>query len=559
MLRYLKISNLAIIDEVEVDFAEGFNVLTGETGAGKSILIGALNLLLGAKASPDLVRTDAEEAYVEGLFEVGEGELLHRDLDEIDCSAGELIISRRIFRAGRSRSYINGHLATQSQLRSVGTSLVSIFGQHEHQVLLDREVHTDILDTVAGLQELREQTRIAHDGWTAAERSLESARRRLRELELAAEENAKTAEELTKASLVPGEEKELESERETLRHAVQIREKAFEAYEALYSRSGSLLEGLADVKKSAEFLASADPRLAGLRENLEDAIYRLEDVAMEFREATQSARSDPARLESIEERMALIRRLKRKHSTDLAGLLELQETLSQEEGEILDVRARVRKWEKEAAARCDNYHATAGTLSDARRAAAGKLEEAMKEELKELAMPGAVFTVMFEPLSDKRSSASGMEKAEFLLTANPGETPRPLARIASGGELSRIMLALKALQVDSIGAATVIFDEVDAGIGGHTATAVANRLERVAQHQQVLCVTHLHQIAALARHHLSVRKHVTKGRTRTQVKPLDREERVEELARMLGASKGAEAAMEHVRQLMEMPAAEVSN
>lgn len=558
MLRYLKISNLAIIDELEVDFADGFNVLTGETGAGKSILIGALNLLLGAKASPDLVRTDAEEAYVEGLFEIDDGALLPRGLDQIDCAAGELIVSRRIFRTGRSRSYINGCLATQAQLRSAGNSLVSIFGQHEHQVLMDREVHTGILDTVGGLQELCGRTRATHEAWTASERSLEAARRRLRELELVAEENAKTAEELAEASLVSGEEEELRSERETLRHAVQIREKAFEAYETLYSRSGSLLESLADVKKSTDFLASANPRLTGLRENLDDAIYRLEDVAMELRETAQSARSDPARLEAIEERLALIRRLKRKHSTDLDGLLELQEALSQEAGETLDVRAQVRKWEKDAAARRDDYRTAAQALTEARQTAAANLEDAMKNELKELAMPGAVFSVMLQSLGKDQGSPAGMEKAEFLLTANPGEAPRPLARIASGGELSRIMLALKTLQVDTLGAPTVIFDEVDAGIGGHTATAVAKRLERVARHQQVLCVTHLHQIAALARHHLSVRKHVKKGRTRTEVKPLTREERVEELARMLGASKGAEAAREHVKRLMEMPAAEVS-
>lgn len=558
MLRYLKISNLAIIDEVEVEFADGFNVLTGETGAGKSILIGALNLLLGEKISPDLIRTDADEAYVEGLFEIAEDELVARDLDQIDFSAGELILARRIFRSGRSRALINGHLATQAQLQTLGRSLVSIFGQHEHQVLLDPDEHTEILDRVGGLCELCEQTAGAHDSLVRSEKALETARHRIRELEETAKENAAIAEELDEVCLRAGEEDELETERETLSKAVQIREKAYEAYETLYARSGSLLEGFSDVRKAVEFLAGVNPRLTGLRENLEDVIYRLEDVAMELRGVAQSAQSNPARLEIIEERLALIRRLKRKHSTDLEGLLELQESLSQEAGEILDVRAQVKRLEKEAAAERETYFTTAQALSDARKEAAGHLQEAMESELKELAMPQAIFTVVFESFDETRGSAKGMEKAEFFLTANPGEAPRPLARIASGGELSRIMLALKALQVDRLGASTVIFDEVDAGIGGHTATAVGTRLERVAQRQQVLCVTHLHQIAAMANHHISVHKYVRKGRTRTEVRPLNQDERVEEITRMLGASKGSDAVKEHVRRLMEIPAAEVS-
>jgi DNA repair protein RecN (Recombination protein N) len=559
MLRYLKISHLAIIDKVEVEFHEGFNVLTGETGAGKSIIIGALDLLLGSKASPDLIRAGEEEAQVEALFEVPEGAALPDDVEYDREGVGELILTRRFGRSGRSRCSVNGNLCTVGMLRAAGRALVSIFGQHEHHVLLDPAEHADILDRFGGLEDKRTETARAFAAWSKSGRDLARADKTLDDLERRERENAESVDELTKATLKPGEDEKLLSERDILKNAVQIREKAFDAYHNLYAKSGSLIEGLSEVRKAVDYLAAADSRFAHMHENLDDAVYRLEDVALELRGVTESVRSDPARLEGIEERLTLIRRLKKKYGRDVEGLIAHLEILAEEAGDILEARNAVKNLKVRVAQAKDEYFSVARDLAAARHEAARKLEAAMKEELKELAMAGASFTVSFTDLGESGASAGGTESLEFFLTSNPGEDARPLARIASGGELSRIMLALKALQVGGGGTSTVIFDEVDTGIGGHTAFAVGTRLARVAKSQQVLCITHLHQIAALADHHFSVRKSVSKGRTRIEVSTLDEKRRLEELARMLGAPPDSESVKEHVRRLMDLGSAEVSS
>jgi len=554
MLRYLKVSHLAIIEEVQVEFQDGLNILTGETGAGKSILIGALNLLLGARVSSDIIRTGEDEAAVEALFEVPDTALLPEDLDR----GGELILTRRVFRSGRSRCYINGNLATLAVLGSVGRSLISIFGQNEHQVLTDPDEHVEILDRFGGLSALRDKAAETFSEWKRSARDLSAAQKELDELKAQEDETAAAAEELAEADLKENQEEELVSERELLRKAVEIREQAYEAYQNLYSGSGSIMESFSDVRKAVEYLASVNPALTKMRENLEEAIYRAEDVAMELRDVAEKSQSDPLRLERIEERLALIRRLKKKYGMDLDGLIAHQETLNREAGDLLDAGSKMRKLESSVALCRDAYLAAARGLSKARKGAARKLEASMKEELKDLAMSEAIFTVNIEELDEEKAGPAGLEKVEFFLASNPGEASRPLARIASGGELSRIMLAVKALQVYRESASTVIFDEVDAGIGGHTAFAVGTRLARVAEGQQLLCVTHLHQIAALAEHHLSVRKSVKKGRTQIQVKTLDHADRVEELARMLGAAPDSESAREHVLRLMNEGRVEVS-
>jgi DNA repair protein RecN (Recombination protein N) len=550
MLRYLKISNLAIIDQVEVEFQEGLNVLTGETGAGKSILIGALNLLLGAKGSPDIIRTGEDEAHVEGLFEIPDEELLQGSVADDLAGGGDLVISRRFFRSGRSRCFINGNLSTVATLQSIASSLVNIFGQHEHQSLLDSDEHLELLDRFGELEARREFTAESYSEANRAARNLAKAQTRLTELLEREEENEAAIEELAAANLQEDEEEKLPTEKEVLKKAVQIREKAFEAHQSLYSRSGSILEDLSDVRKAVDYLASINPALVKLSENLQEALYRLEDVALELRHVADDSHGDPSRLEQIEERLALLRRLKKKYGTDIPGLLALSNNLAQEAGDILEARARIKKLSSQATESREAFLHTARELSKARRKAGTRLQAAMKKELKDLAMERAVFEVRFEELGEEHASGLGLEKAEFFLASNPGETPRPLAKVASGGELSRVMLAIKALQVYREPASTVIFDEVDAGIGGHTAFAVGTRLARVAERQQLLCVTHLHQVAAMANHHLSVTKSVSKGRTRIEVRPLSRDERVEELARMLGASPVSDSVREHVMRLM---------
>ncbi len=555
MLRYLKISNLAIIDNVEVEFGEGFNVLTGETGAGKSILIGALDVLLGAKPPSDIIRSGEQEATLEGLFEVPDLTRLPRDLDP--GRTGEIIITRKMFRSGRSKAAINGHLATISMLESVGRSLVAIFGQHEHQTLLDADEHVQVLDRFGNLEPKRKKTARTYDDWRNSVRGLSRAEQQLKEMQALNRERARTIEELRSAALKEGEEEQLVIEKDLLKRAVQIRDKAYDAYQILYSRSGSIMEELAEVKRAVTWLAAANPALNALREDFEGAVYTIEDVAFQLREVAEKSRSDPARLEKLDERLALIRRLTKRHAMDVPGLVGFLERLEQESGSVVDADRHVRALQLDVSCKREAFLEAARDLSAARKKTSRTLEAAMEKELKELAMVGALFRVDFEALDEDHANSAGMDKLQFFLASNPGEPPRPLCRIASGGELSRIMLAIKSLQVDDQGASTVIFDEVDAGIGGHTAFAVGSRLTRVAQSQQVLCITHLHQIAAMADHHISVLKQVKKGRTRIEVQALNKEERVVELARMLGASPDSESALEHVRQLIQDRTAEV--
>ncbi len=549
MLVSLRVSNLAIIERIEVDFHEGFNVLTGETGAGKSILIGALSLLLGTRASADLIRTGEKDASVEALFEMAPDMRLPLDI-ETEPVEREVLISRTISRTGRSKCAINGRSATQSMLGRLGHALVSIFGQHEQRALLDKDEHLDMLDTFAGLNERRGGLAKTFQLWKDAKREAAAARRRLEESLARAEENKAACEELTVAALKPSEDEDLAQEREVLKRAVHIREKAFEAHQLLYSKSGSLIGGLTEVKKLLEWLANANPKLDGLRSEFEEALYRIEDSALELRDVAENFRADPQRLEAMEDRLTLIKKLKNKYKRDIPGLLDYCEELRAQEDGFFFSEKGLKALESKEAEFAAAYVREAHALSQERKREAKSFEAAMKTELRELAMPEASLTVEFTALDAERGRTSGLDQVEFLLASNAGEEPRPLAKIASGGELSRIMLAIKALLVDDNPGVTVIFDEVDAGIGGHTASAVGSRLARVALKQQVLCITHLHQVAALADHHVAVRKSVKKGRTRLEAVELTFDDRIDELTRMLGAGPDAKAAKDHVRDLM---------
>lgn len=551
MLRYLKISNFAIIDNVEVEFREGFNTLTGETGAGKSILIGALSILLGARCSADIIRSGSEEARVEGVFEIpDEFDWPDEVLSDFQ-GASELILSRRINSSGRSRITINDQLTSLASIQKLAGRLVNIFGQHESHLLLNPDEHTEILDRCQNLIDLRSRVGEIYRSYREKRLECERMEKQYREASDRNLEDARTIEELTSAQLKPSEEDDLALERDILKKAVQIKERSYEAYQALYGKSGSVIESLSDIRKAVQFLAAANPKYGDLETGFDDASYRLEDVAHELRSISENVRSDPGRLDMIEERLNLIRKLRKKYSLDVPGLLEILEELSQKAGDTFDLEKSLKSKKIELTEKLKSYMDVAQELSQSRKLAANDLEKRIHAELKALSMPEAKFQVVIHNLDRNQMSPCGLETVEFYLQSNPGETAKPLSKIASGGELSRLMLALKTLEVGQDRKATLIFDEVDAGIGGHTAAAVGERLSKISKHQQTLCITHLHQIAALADHHLAVRKIVKDGRTYLEVTELSHETRVDELTRMLGATVDAQPAREHVKKIMK--------
>jgi DNA repair protein RecN (Recombination protein N) len=568
MLRELRIHNVAIIDEIELSFAPGMNVLTGETGAGKSIIMRALGLLCGDRASTDLIRTDAEEAEVEGLFDLDEaGQAL---LEESGLTpAGELLVRRVIGRSGKGRVHVNGSLGTAGLLAQLGARLIHVYGQHEHALLLKPDSHLDLLDQFGGLAVQRGRMSESYRAFRAAADRLaelgassDAARQRAESLRF-------QAAELRDAQLAPGLEDALQRERDVQRHAEKLARICQDGEEALYSGEHAVAAALARIAGQLQEAARIDPAFRDGTELLQQSAAQVEEVAQQLRRAAQRVRLDPERLEQIEERLALLQRLKRKHgcgAEELAARLEaLEAELSRLDATGMDIGTARR----EAMAAGAQAWDIARELSRARQKAAAGLEQRMVEELGALGMRGAAFRVVFKatasdaPQTDAFDPAApapgltvhGADALEFYLSANLGEDPRPLARIASGGELSRIMLALKALTAGAGEVPTLIFDEVDAGIGGRVAETVGRRLSALARTRQVLCITHLPQIAALADHHLAVEKRIAKGRTTTQARALSGDDRVRELGRMLGSGATSESER-YARRIIENSAKE---
>lgn len=548
MLTDLQIKNFAIIDALHVAFQPGLTVLTGETGAGKSIIIDAVNLLLGGRASAELIRSGTDEATVEALFDLSVRPELVARLSELGVeTAGELVVKRVVSRSGKNRVFIGGGLSTTTALAELARDLVNIYGQHESQTLLRPDNHLILLDGFAGLagarhrfaalfaerRALREELRLLEEG----------GRDRARQIDLLSFQS----EEIGAAALQPGEDEELARERQLLVHGEKLLSTSQGGYEFLYGGDGSMLGQLQRVTAGIAEIAAIDPLLTGVTEALQGAAIQLEDAALTLRDYAARVEADPARLREVEDRLDLIGRLKRKYGSDIAEILAFKEGIDvelhrlrhgEEARDELDARI----------ADLDALLAKEGdALTSARRAAAGQLKQAMEREIHELAMPHAIFETDFEALSEPR--ASGWERIEFLFSPNPGEEPRPLARVASGGELSRLMLALKQVHPES-DVPTLVFDEVDSGIGGATSAIVGRKLQNVAREQQVLCITHLPQVAACADHHLRVEKLVSAGRTATVVTPLAGEERVAELARMLGGVRVTDTTLEHARELL---------
>ena len=539
MLRFLSIRNLAVIDRLELEFEPGLNVLTGETGAGKSILVGAVGLLVGGRASAELVRTGEDQAAIEAVFEGPGGE--------------ELVVRRDISsQTGRSRAFMNGALVTSTALRDAAAQLVDLHGQHEHQVLLDPASHLDLLDAFAGLETERENVEVAF----ARVQSLAAERDRLA---LDIREKARREEylqfqltEIRRAAPKPGEDDELTTSRQVLANAERLQRLCAEAYTGLYEGDGAVLPALATVWKRVIELASIDPQFEPYLSARETVKSQLEDLAYFLRSYSAGFDASPARLQEVEDRLAVLERLKKKHGPRLQDVIDTEASLTRELGSLEQSGQRASELDGELEAARTVYVRLAEALSAKRQSAATTFSERLVASLGDLAMTRTRCEVRFAaPRGQEGWTARGVDEAEFYISPNPGEDLRPLARIASGGELSRLMLALKTVASTDAPGKTLIFDEVDAGIGGTVADIVGARLRELAGQCQVLCITHLPQIAAYGGTHYRIEKALKGGRTVTSVTRLAVREREDELARMIAGSEISASVRASAREMLK--------
>ncbi len=539
MLRFLRIEHLAVIDEVQVEFEPGLNVLTGETGAGKSMLVEAVGLLMGGRASADLIRTGETQATVQAIFETR------------DRTPSELIVRRDVNAQGRSRAFVNDALVTAGALTEHAAPLVELHGQHEHQTLLDPQSHLLILDEFAGNGALREETARAFREWKRLQADFDAFQMDEREKAARLDLLKFQVGELDKAAVRPGEDEELETTRRVLASADRLQRLCSEAYAALYDSDESALARLGTVWKRVGELAEVDPVFqpyAAARDGLKS---ELEDLALTLRSYRENIDASPARLQEVEDRLALLERLKRKYGPALSDVVARRETLTRQLDALQNADERRADLEAKTVAAREAFLTSARALSRKRRDASKNFASRIQELLGELAMGRTQFEVRFQP--DAPESAwleTGIDVAECFLSANVGEEPRPLARIASGGELSRVMLAIRTLAAAGAPGKTLIFDEIDAGIGGRVADVVGRKLKGLGETFQVLCITHLPQIAAAGHVHFHISKSVVGGRTQTRVVRLSEDERVDEVARMIGGAAPTDAARAAARELL---------
>ena len=543
MLRFLSIRRLAVIDRLEVELEPGLNLITGETGAGKSVVVQAIDLLAGARASADLVRTGEDTATVQAVFERADGQ--------------ELVVRREVSAQGRSRAFIDDALATTASLRELGRSLVDLHGQHEHQTLLDPAEHLACLDAFVGHEDAVEALGEAFDAWRTAAAALDRARLADRDRAARLETLRGQIEDIDRVNPVSGEDEALAAERSVLANADRLARLSSEAYAALYDGDAAVLPLLGGVWKRIADLAVIDPRFAPYLEHRAGVKSSLEDLAF-FLQSYEATLDAPAgRLEAVESRAALIDRLKKRYGPTLADVIAMRARLGAEL-DAFESTARVSDLEATAHAARDRFLSEARAVSAARRTGAAKLACDLARALADLAMPHARVELPVVALDTEDDwSRRGIDRAELLLSPNPGEEPRPLARIASGGELSRVLLALRTLGDDRRARQTLIFDEVDAGVGGAAADAVGGRLQQLARRHQVLCITHLPQIAARDAAHFRIAKEVRDGRTLTELGRLDTAGREHEIARMIAGDRvspdvlASARALLHTRQASE--------
>ena len=568
MLNELSIKNFAIIDDLKISFPPGFSVLTGETGTGKSIIMEAVNLLLGSRASADLVRSGCENAELEAFFDIDAHSKTGRLLEEqgMDTSDG-LILRRVISGSGKSRVFINSRQSTIDLLKQLTRDLAGISSQHAHQGLLREENHLEILDEFAGTTALKNEIRSLYS-------LILPLQKRIRELKTILDQKRKEQDlisfqinEIRDAAVLPNEDEDLDKKRQALLNASRTFEAVNRSIHEIHDREGSVIEKLAFIKNELEKAWTVDESLKTIAQRLSGTLYDLEDMTQELRQTSSTIDLDPASLEITEQRRDLISKLKRKYGGSLEALFQIYEDLQQQLTRTVDIEKEIETGEKELRAFIQDIGIKAKELSGLRKTAGETLSRLAGDELNTLEMGKAKFEVSFSSqgvkdeddistASGERIGPDGMDKVVFLLSPNPGEPLKPLARIASGGELSRIVLALKAVLSKTKSLETLIFDEVDAGIGGATSEKLGLKLKQLSGNQQVICITHLAQIAKYATHQFRIYKEIVDGRTFTVIVQLERQsDRIEEIARMIGGSTITPATLSHARELLEQASA----
>jgi len=551
VLRWVRVENVAVIESLEVEFSAGLNILTGETGAGKSILVDALGVILGDKASSELIRTGADSAVVEAGFELAPvPEALAERLAEAGVDPDEQIVVRRELSrgGGRGKVIVNSSAGSRTLLRDMAPHLVDIHGQGENLSLLRPEAALDLLDTFGGSWTLRNRVGEAFVAIAAVEQELTAETRRNAERAAQKEFTEFVFAELDKAELRAGEDEELDRERGLAAHAEKLKTLSDGLFHRLYEDEDSVLARLASVFKQVDELSEIDAHWKSYSRGKDAVTGPLEDLALSLRDYADGIDVTEGKLDVVESRLSLLERLKKKHGGTLEAVIDKREQCRRDLAALEDTNERLDALRAERDARRQKYDALAQELSRMRRNASGRLEKAVVGELPSLALPKARFRVGLE-VSEARES--GTDGAELLFSANPGEDLKPLAKVASGGELSRFMLALKSVAAKDDLAKVLVFDEVDAGIGGRVAEAVGDKLGELARLHQVICVTHLPQIASFAPAHYRIDKMESKGRIETRITRLDEDAHIEEIARMLAGAVVTESAREHARQLVE--------
>jgi DNA repair protein RecN (Recombination protein N) len=567
MLQFLNITNIALIDELRVEFDDGLNLLTGETGSGKSIIVDALGVLIGGRFSSDLLKSGSERGAIEGLFSLPPNAKLRETLSTagfIDDNDGsepiELIIRREVSATGRNKILINNQLATQSLLRDVREFLVDIHGQGEQQTLFDSNTHLQLLDAFARTQELRTKVTIAFQQWRSLSRELiELERNDAERFQLVDTLNFQI-EELERAQLNLGEDELLQEERGRLMNVEKLTALALESYRLIYEDDDAALARLRQTSQRLEVLTSYESRFREHLEGLESARATLEELAFSLREFSDKLEFSPARLAEIDDRLAELSRVKRKYGGSIESALDHLARSQDRLNQIEHSDERARELRKDLESARSSYLELVFKLHSERLRAAKKFEKVVEQEMATVALANARFQVQIDAptaaeletdISGDAFSALGIDRVEFYFSANVGQEVRPLAHIASGGEASRLMLVLKTVANASEFPRTIVFDEIDTGIGGRVSEAVGAKLKKLADTNQVLCVTHQAQIARFADHHLAVEKQAGKGSTRVEITRLGYKGRIEELARMLTGAEITDTARRHAKEMLK--------